>query len=121
MTNVADAPVLLTNVSLHGVRMNLSDSPAQGLPLKSICSTDVASIDHRMVKDTTLQPGATITVEMPVARGCPALGRTVGFLVSIRSDGTHWWGPGEAPVQEQTEEAARLRKAFQALIALSPQ
>jgi hypothetical protein len=116
MTNATGSPISLTNVSLHGVRMTLSDSPVNGLPLKSACSIGIGSIDHRFVTNTTLAPGATVTVDMPVARGCPNLGRTVGFLVSIRSDGTDWWA-GDTPHYEQTREAALLRRAFETLTA----
>lgn len=116
MTNATDTPISLANVSLHGVRMTWTDSPLHGFPLKSACSITVGSIDHRIAKNTTLQPGATLTVEMPIARGCPALGRTVGFFVSIRSDGTPWWS-GDTSVEEQTAEAALFRKAFETLTA----
>jgi hypothetical protein len=121
MTNATDAPISLTNVSLHGVRVN--SRPEDGR-LKTACSISVPSVDHRFLKDDTLRPGATVTVEMPIALGCPALGKTVGFLVSIRSDGTQWfdgkrveWGPDPAYVQED----ALLRKAFEKLLSQAQQ
>lgn len=113
MTNATDAPIALTNVSLHSVRVNAGAADGR---LYTACSTDIPTVDRRFSKDATLQPGATVSVEMPIARDCPSLGPTVGFLVSIRSDGSHWW-LGDTPVEFQTAEAARLRKAFETLVA----
>lgn len=117
MTNATGAPISLTNVSLHGVRVN--SRATDGL-LKTSCSITIPTVDRRFSKDTTLQPGATVAVEMPIARGCPALGKTVGFLVSIRSDGTPWFQGEPAPsgpFPAELQEAALLRKAFETLVA----
>src|SRR3954466_295590 len=116
MTNATNAPIALTNVSLHGVRMTRTDDPAAQRPLTSACSISIPTLDRRFLKDTTLPPAATVTVVMPVARGCPKLGQTVGFLVSVRRDGTQWWS-GDTPQQDGTREAALLRTAFETLVA----
>src|SRR4051812_7941951 len=117
MRNATDQPIPLTNVDLHGVRVNRRQTDGH---LSTACSIGVGPIDRRFTRDTTLQPGATVTVEVPIARECPLLGDTVGFLVSIRSDGTTWVGDGRpvwpGPDPRTVQENALLQAAFGALI-----
>ena len=61
--------------------------------------TNIMMLHHAVSEDTTLRPGATVTVAMPVGPRCHPyadgrqLGPRVGFLVYlIQSDGQLLWG-----------------------------
>ncbi|HEX5473069.1 MAG TPA: hypothetical protein VFX12_00295 [Vicinamibacterales bacterium] len=107
ITNPTQRAIPWQDVTLHAVRVNAA--PEDGA-LRIACSWTLSMIRWEP-KDSAVQPGSTATLEMPIAGGCRALGSTVGFLVSIRSDGTFWGGSRAA----WHEENARLRRAFETL------
>jgi hypothetical protein len=132
MTNGAQTPMLLSTVITSVWRVN---SRAEDGHIAISCMTE-PWLSKPGPADTGLQPGATISVEMPIAPRCgPGLGETVGFLVYLHSGGVAWvhaeyeelkarneadpnrWGPDPAAV----EESAFLHRAFEKLLSLSQQ
>lgn len=130
--NGSETPIPLSSVNVHVATVNarVDDSAALFVP----CGyggrlTDMLKVEHVVAADTTLRPGATLTLAMPVGPRCgpDRDGRprpNVGFLVHLTSDGTFWsdgppanWGPSAA----QLAEHALLRSAFEKLRSQSQQ
>jgi hypothetical protein len=133
MTNAAQTPMMLSTVLVDILRVN---SRAEDGAISIKCRTG-PWLSRQGRGDTALQPGATITVEAPIAGRCPALGETVGFLVYLQSDGRaivhaevetihaldaanpDRVGPYRLP--RWVEENENLHKAFETLRSLSQQ
>jgi hypothetical protein len=128
ITNAAQTPMPLSTVWVKEVRVN---SRAEDGHIVMGCSTG-PWLGTPGRGDTALQPGATISVEMPIAPRCPALGETVGFLVYLHSDGRAWvqaeyetldarnaaYPNRVGPDPEAVEESAFLHRAWAKLLSL---
>ena len=108
MTNATEMPILLSTVYVHEVRVNL---PSADGSVVVACSTS-PWLSHPGQGDKALQPGATVSVRMPIAPRCgPTLGATVGFLVYLQAG-----GPSFAESRSTWDQHhAMLRKAFEQL------
>jgi len=131
MTNAAQAPMPLSDVIADVFRVN---SRTEDGRIAIACMTG-PWLGKPGRGDTALQPGTTVTVEVPIAGRCPALGETVGFLVYLHSNAKAWvhaehealqalneahpnrWGPSP----QEIEQDAFLHKAFAKLVSLSQQ
>lgn len=125
ISNGSETPIPLSRVDVHVVTVNalVDDSAALSVP----CNyggrlTSMMTESQRKSEDTTLRPGAAVTLAMPVGPRCgpDRDGRprpNVGFLVHLTtvqtSDGTYAHG-GAA-------DHALLRSAFEKLRSQSQQ
>jgi hypothetical protein len=132
MSNGSETPIPLRSVSVHVATVNalVDDSAALFVPCGYYGRlTDILRVHNAVSGDTTLRPGATVTLTMPVGPHCgpDKDGRprpNVGFLVHLSSDGTSWSdGPPaqEGPSPAQLPEDALLRSAFEKLRSQSQQ
>lgn len=103
VTNSTTTPIPLMNIYVSDVRVT---SLPQGT-LRFVCKAIVFALG-RWAKETALQPGAALTVEMGTAPRCGPEHETLGFLISIRGDGP----PDRRGADAVREEEALLAKAF---------
>jgi hypothetical protein len=123
MSNGSETPIPLSSVLVHVATVNalVDDSAALFVP----CGyggrlTDMLRVHNVVSGDTTLRPGATVTLTMPVGPHCgpDKDGRprpNVGFLVHLIGDGTFWTDGNPAQWGPQLPEDALLRSAFEKL------
>jgi len=101
ISNVAEKPIPLSEVGFRSVRVNLRLEDGQLLVSCGVWS----HLSQPDPGDKALQPGAVITVSVPVPPMCPGRAETVGFLVYLESV-----KPSPTSALRQTD--ALLRNAF---------
>ena len=118
ISNGREMPIPLSRV---GVNVRAVNAPADDGALLFVCGysgylTNIMMAHRAVSVDTTLQPGATLTVAMPVGPHCHPYadgrqqGPLVGFLVHLEySDGPVNWGARHAEIN------ALSRSAFEKL------
>src|SRR5262249_12109469 len=129
IANGGQAPIPLSSVLID--ERTINQRPEDGAIFVPCSASYFLSQPGR--GDTTLQPGATITVTMPVGPHCPAIGPVVGFLVYLRGDGRAWnqaeydaikarnaqIPEARGPMPSTVEQNALLRKASVTMLSLS--
>jgi hypothetical protein len=104
-SNAAEMAIPLSKVGFRSVRVNSRFRDG-----RTFVSCGVWSRLSRSAQgETALQPGAAITVSMPVPPTCPELGETVGFLIFLESVAP------KSPLYKTDRIDARLRSAFRML------